>query len=339
MTPSEERDVLQEISMDCILVTGGAGYIGSHVVKALGEQGFRVVVYDNLSKGHRDAVLAGDLIAGDLSDSALLLRVIGQYRPAAVMHFAAFIEVRESVQEPLEYYRNNTANAVTLLDAMARQGVQKFIFSSTAAVYGVPETVPIREDQPLKPINPYGQSKAFVEGVLKDLSGAGTFRYVSLRYFNAAGADSRGRIGERHNPESHLVPLILKAAKGERKAITVYGDDYPTPDGTCIRDYIHVEDLADVHLLALRHLLEGGRSEVFNCGYGHGYSVREVIEAARRVTGVPIPAETGGRRQGDPPALVADSSRLKQALQWSPRHDDLEYIIRTAWEWEKKPQF
>lgn len=322
--------------MTTILVTGGAGYIGSHVVKALADRGFAVVVLDNLSKGHREAVLAGDLIEGDLADTTLLNSILQRYQPSAVMHFAAFIEVGESVRDPLKYYRNNTANAINLLSAMEQHGVENFIFSSTAAVYGIPEAVPISEIQPVRPINPYGQAKAFVEKVLDDASGTGRLRYVSLRYFNAAGADPGGRIGERHIPESHLIPLTLKAAKGERRSITVFGTDYPTPDGTCIRDYVHVTDLADAHLLALDHLLQKGGSTSFNCGYGHGYSVREVIDAARRVTAVDIPVETAARRPGDPPALVADSTALRRTLGWTPRHDDLDYIARTAWEWEKK---
>jgi UDP-glucose 4-epimerase len=322
--------------LERILVTGGAGYIGSHVVKVLGERGFPVVVLDNLSTGHREAVLAGDLIEGDLSDAVMLDRVFEQYQPAAVMHFAAFIEVGESVRDPLKYYHNNAANAFNLLSAMQRHGVENFIFSSTAAVYGIPESMPIRETAPIRPINPYGQAKVFVEKVLEDAAGTGRMRYVSLRYFNAAGADPGGRIGEQHHPESHLIPLTLKAAKGARKSITVFGTDYPTPDRTCIRDYVHVTDLANAHLLALDHLLHKGGSRAFNCGYGHGFSVREVIDAARQVTAVDIPLETAARRPGDPPSLVADSSALRRELGWEPRHDDLEYIIRTAWEWEKK---
>jgi UDP-glucose 4-epimerase len=319
-----------------VLVTGGAGYIGSHVVKDLVEKGFQVIILDNLSTGYRDSVLAGKLIEGDLADTALLDRVFEQHRPAAVMHFAAFIEVGESVRDPMKYYRNNTANAINLLSAMERHGVENFIFSSTAAVYGIPEIVPISEIQPVLPINPYGQAKAFVEKVLDDVSGTGRMRYVSLRYFNAAGADAGGRIGERHNPESHLIPLTLKAAKDKRRSITMFGVDYPTPDGTCLRDYIHVTDLSDAHLRALDHLLQKGGSRSFNCGYGHGYSVREVIDAARRVTSVDIRVETAARRPGDSPALVADSTALRQTLGWTPRHDDLDYIVRTAWEWERK---
>ena len=319
-----------------VLVTGGAGYIGSHVVKALGERGFTVLAYDNLSKGYRDAVLHGELIVGDLADTALLERTIIKFRPDAVMHFAAFIEVGESVQEPLKYYQNNISNTLNLLKVMVENDVQKFIFSSSAAVYGSPEINPIPEEESIKPINPYGWSKAFVERTLEDLSTAKGLTAVSLRYFNAAGADPTGRIGERHNPESHLIPLILKTAKGERESIKVYGTDYPTPDGTCIRDYIHVEDLADAHIRALTHLLEGGKSDVFNCGYGHGYSVREVIDVARKVTGTNFTVQETGRRAGDPPVLVADSSKLKEALHWEPKYDSLEYIIKTAWEWEKK---
>ncbi len=322
--------------MNRILVTGGAGYIGSHVVRALGEKGFTVLVYDNLSKGHRDAVLHGDLVVGDLADSKLLDHTLKEFRPDAVMHFAAFIEVGESVIDPIKYYHNNVANTINLLNALTRHRVDKVIFSSSAAVYGSPEKVPVPEGESIKPINPYGQSKAFIEKILNDLSTATHVQYVSLRYFNAAGADPKGRIGERHNPESHLIPLILKAAKGERENIKIYGSDYPTPDGTCVRDYIHVEDLADAHLLALNYLLDGGRSDVYNCGYGHGYSVREVVEVARKSTGMDFTVQTAERRAGDPPALVADSSKLKRILKWTPKYDDLEFIVKTAWEWERK---
>ncbi len=319
-----------------IFVTGGAGYIGSHVVKALGGQGHDILVYDNLSTGHRDALLYGKLVVGDLSDRALLDKTIRAFRPDAVMHFAAFIQVGESVQEPLKYYENNACNTVNLLAAMQAQGVKIFIFSSTAAVYGSPESVPISEDAAIRPVNPYGSSKAFIETVLHDLSRASGVRSVSLRYFNAAGADALSRIGERHEPETHLIPLVLKAAKGERKSISIHGTDYPTPDGTCIRDYIHVDDLADAHLQALHYLAGGGRSEAFNCGYGHGYSVREVIETARGVTGKDFPVRGTPRREGDPPVLVAGNGKIRKELNWSPRYDDLEYIIRTAWDFEKK---
>ncbi len=322
-----------------ILVTGGAGYIGSHVVKELGEKGYDVVVVDNLSKGYEKAVLHGKLEVGDLSDRDFLSKVFKKYNIEAVIHFAAFIEVGESVKEPVKYYKNNTGNTLNLLETMLDNNVDKFIFSSTAAVYGNPVKVPIPETEEIKPINPYGQSKAFVEQILKDLSQSKNLKYVSLRYFNASGADPSGLIGERHHPESHLIPLILKTAKGERESIKIFGTDYPTPDGTCIRDYIHVSDLADVHILALEHLLNGGSSEVFNCGYGHGYSVREVIETAKKVTGIDFKVEEVERRPGDPAVLVADSKKLKEKLKWFPKFDDLTYIIKTAWEWEKNPKY
>jgi UDP-glucose 4-epimerase len=319
-----------------IFVTGGAGYIGSHVVKALGEKGYDVLVYDNLSKGFRDAVLHGKLVVGDLADTALLKRAIKDFKPDAVMHFAAFIEVGESVRDPLKYYRNNAANTLNLLDAMLENGARHFVFSSSAAVYGKPEKAPIRETEAVKPINPYGRSKAFVETVLEDLSRSSGLRYIALRYFNAAGADPGCRIGERHDPESHLIPLALKAAKGERKNIRIFGTDYPTPDGTCIRDYIHVVDLAEAHLRALDHLLNNGASHALNCGYGHGFSVREVVRAVKKATGIDFAVEETARREGDPPVLVADNSKIKETLKWKPVHDDLEYIVKTAWEWEKK---
>jgi len=319
-----------------ILVTGGAGYIGSHVVKALTEAGFTVLVYDNLSKGYKDAVLDGELVVGDLADTIRLEHTVKWFRPNAVMHFAAFIEVGESVNNAIKYYVNNVANTLNLLNILAKHRVSKFIFSSSAAVYGIPEKVPITENAKINPINPYGQSKVIVEQVLNDLSATMDFQQISLRYFNAAGADSEGRIGERHNPESHLIPLILKTAKGERQSINIYGTDYPTPDGTCIRDYIHVEDLTDAHLLSLTYLLDGGKSDFFNCGYGHGYSVREVIDTARKVTGKSFAVQESERREGDPPVLVADSSRLKRKLNWKPKFDSLDYIIKTAWEWERE---
>ena len=319
-----------------ILITGGAGYIGSHIVAALGEKGHEVLVYDNLSTGHRDSLLYGKLVVGDLSDKTLLKKTVRAFKPDAVMHFAAFIQVGESVQEPLKYYSNNSGNTVNLLNAMADAGVRNFIFSSTAAVYGNPEKVPILEDAPIQPINPYGRSKAFIETVLRDVSAAKDFRYVALRYFNAAGADHKTRIGERHNPETHLIPLVLKTAKGERQSIGINGTDYATPDGTCVRDYIHIVDLADAHILALNYLTDGGASDVFNCGYGHGYSVREVIQAARSVTGKDFKVVESLRRAGDPPILVADNSKIKRQLNWQSRYDDLTAIVKTAWEWEKK---
>ncbi len=319
-----------------ILITGGAGYIGSHVVAALGEKGADILVYDNLSTGHKDSLLYGKLVVGDLNDKLLLEKTIKAFKPDAVLHFAASIQVGESVREPLKYYRNNSGNAVNLLEAMTEHGVRNFIFSSTAAVYGNPVNVPITEDEAVSPINPYGHSKAFIETVLRDVSLAEDFSYVSLRYFNAAGAEPRARIGERHNPETHLIPLILKTAKGERQSIGINGTDYATPDGTCIRDYVHIMDLADAHILALNHLMDNGASDIFNCGYGHGYSVREVIQAARAVTGKDFTVVESARRAGDPPALVADNSKIKKLLNWRPRYDDLTAIIKAAWEWEKK---
>jgi UDP-glucose 4-epimerase len=320
-----------------VFVTGGAGYIGSHVVKALGERGYEVLVYDNLSTGNRWAVLYGNLTVGDLADRELLKKTLKEFRPDAVIHFAASIVVPESVAEPLKYYRNNTVNAINLLDALRENNFTNFIFSSTAAVYGMPESMPVSEETPLVPINPYGTSKMMVEMILRDLAYAATdFRYVALRYFNVAGADGDGKIGQAYKEATHLITRALKTAKGELKSMQLFGTDYPTADGSCIRDYIHVTDLADAHIRALEYLLNGGSSDVFNCGYGHGYSVREVIRVARSVTGIEFPVHETERRAGDPPNLVADSSKIKKKLKWKPAHDDLEYIVRTAWEWEKK---
>ena len=319
-----------------ILVTGGAGYIGSHVVKALGEAGHEIVVFDNLSTGHEWAVLSGLLCRGDLADRAVILDALRVFRPEAVMHFAASIQVEESVREPLAYYRNNVINTLNLLEAMRDAGVRRLIYSSTAAVYGIPEKIPVGETTLLNPINPYGASKVMIEHVLADLAAATDFRYVALRYFNVAGADPEGRIGQSYREATHLITRALKTAKGEYPKLSVYGTDYPTPDGTCVRDYIHVNDLAAAHLLALARLTETGRTETMNCGYGHGYSVREVVGCARKVTGVAFPVEEVGRRAGDPPALVADSRRIRELTGWQPRHDDLEFIIRTAWAWERK---
>lgn len=319
-----------------ILVTGGAGYIGSHVVKALGINGDYLLVYDDLSTGHEWALLYGTLVKGDMSDMHFLNKIIQEYKPDAIMHFAALIQVEESVREPLKYYRNNIVNTLNLLEVMKKNNVRNLIFSSTASVYGIPGKIPITEDAPLDPINPYGSSKATVERVLNDLSQVSDFRYISLRYFNVAGADPEARIGQAYQEATHLITRALKTAKGEFDKLQIFGTDYPTQDGTCIRDYIHVDDLAHAHLLTLNYLLETGKSRVFNCGYGHGYSVKEVVKTAQKVTGRDFTTEDVERRPGDTPILVADSSRLKEELRWEPLHDNLEFIIKTAWEWEKK---
>jgi UDP-glucose 4-epimerase len=322
--------------MTKILVTGGAGYIGSHVVKALGESGYRVLTYDSLVSGHPWAVLYGELVVGDLLDTGKLEKTIADFRPDAVMHFAAHIVVPESVSQPLKYYRNNVQGSFSLLAAMAKMGVRKLIFSSTAAVYGIPLQVPVAEEAILQPINPYGWSKAMVEQVLRDSSAAGEIDYVSLRYFNVAGADRDGRIGEGKEDATHLITLATRTAAGRQPFLRVFGTDYPTPDGTCIRDYIHVEDLAAAHVLALEHLLPGGEGGVFNCGYGRGYSVLEVIEAVKQVTGIDFPVRYEGRRPGDPPVLVADSQKIRAKLGWVPAAADLKQIVGSAWRWEQK---
>lgn len=325
------------MAAETILVVGGAGYIGSHMVLDLLQAGHEVFVLDNLSRGHRDLLAGGTFIEGDLGDGKLLDDIFGQHRIAAVMHFAAYSLVGESVSKPLDYYRNNVAKTVELLTAMRRHRVRNFIFSSTAAVYGEPRAMePLHEDSPCQPTNPYGATKLAVERMLADNAAAGDFRYVSLRYFNAAGADLLGRAGERHQPETHLIPLVLQVATGERQAIQLYGTDYPTPDGTCVRDYIHVHDLTQAHLLALEHLLKGGDSAVYNLGNNKGYSVREVVEMARRITMHPIPAIEAERRAGDPAFLVADSGKIRREFGWQPRHEKLETIIETAWAWHRK---
>jgi UDP-glucose 4-epimerase len=318
-----------------IFVTGGAGYIGSHIVKALGEAEHEVLVYDNLSTGHEWAVLHGKLVKGDLADEALLERTVQGFSPEAVIHFAAFIQVEESVREPLKYYRNNVANSLTLLDVLRRNGVNNFVYSSTAAVYGQPDKVPIEETTPLNPINPYGATKVMVERVLSEMSAADDFRYIALRYFNVAGADAQCRIGQAYKDATHLITRALKTANGEFKKLMVFGTDYPTPDGTCIRDYIHVDDLAQAHIRALEYIVKTKKSDIMNCGYGRGFSVKEVVQAAKKVTGIDFPVEETGRRAGDPPALMANSMKLQNLTGWKPQYDDLEFIIKTAWEWER----
>ena len=318
-----------------ILVVGGAGYIGSHMVKLLGQRRCAVTTLDDLSSGHRDAVLTGDFVQGDMADTELLRGVFAQRKYDAVMHFASFIEVGESVREPAKYYRNNVANTLALLAAMREAGVDRFIFSSTAAIFGTPQYVPIDEHHPRAPINPYGRTKNMVEDVLSDYERAYGLRSVCLRYFNAAGADPEGRLGERHDPESHLIPLALQAASGRRAGLSVYGTDYDTPDGTCIRDYVHVSDLCEAHWLALESLRDGASSQAYNLGNGNGFSVLEVIETAKKVTGVDFAVKHEARRAGDPPRLVADSSAIKAKLGWSPRYADLDTIIAHAWAFER----
>ena len=318
-----------------ILVVGGAGYIGSHMVKLLGERGCAVTTLDDLSSGHRDAVLTGDLVQGDMADTELLRSLFARRKYDAVMHFASFIEVGESVREPAKYYRNNVANTLTLLAAMREAGVDRFIFSSTAAIFGTPQYVPIDERHPRAPINPYGRTKNVVEDVLGDYERAYGLRSVCSRYFNAAGADPDGRLGERHEPESHLIPLALQAASGRRAGLSVYGTDYDTPDGTCIRDYVHVSDLCEAHWLALESLRAGAGSQAYNLGNGNGFSVLEVIETAKKVTGVDFAVKHEARRAGDPPRLVADSSAIKAKLGWSPCYADLDTIIAHAWAFER----
>lgn len=319
-----------------VLVVGGAGYIGSHMVKMLLANGHEVVTFDNLSGGHRDAVLGGKFVFGDLADTEALDKVFTEYKPQAVMHFASFIQVGESVRRPDIYYRNNFSNTLNLLDAMVTHGVKHFIFSSTAAVFGEPDYVPIDEAHPNRPVNPYGRSKWMVEQVLADYDLAFGLKSVCLRYFNAAGADPVGQLGERHDPETHLVPLILQAASGRRTEIQVFGRDYDTPDGTCVRDYIHIVDLCSAHLLALEYLVNGGGSERFNLGNGAGFSVQQVIDTVEKVTGRKVKVVDGPRRAGDPARLVADATRARAQLGWKPVFDDLEAIVAHAWAWEIK---
>lgn len=316
-----------------VLVTGGAGYIGSHVARHLADAGHRPVVLDNLGKGHREAVAGLLLVEGDIGDRTLVERVLREERIEAVVHLAADCLVGESVAEPGKYFRNNVVNGLALADAMVAAGVLRLVFSSTAAVYGEPETTPITEDHPKSPTNPYGLSKLTFERILSTYDHAYGLRYTALRYFNAAGADPAGRLGEDHDPESHLIPIVLQVASGQRPSIRVFGTDYPTPDGTCVRDYVHVADLASAHRLALERLAAGAVSGAFNLGTGHGYSIREVVEAAERVTGRQVPCEDAPRRPGDPAVLVASSERARQELGWEPRHGALDTIIETAWRW------
>ena len=319
-----------------ILIIGGTGYIGSHMVKLLQKTGCHVVVLDDLSNGFRDAVPEVELVVGSIADVGLLKSLFARYQFDAVIHFASFIQVSESISHPQKYYKNNVVSTLTLLNAMREAGVSRLIFSSTAAVYGNPVYLPIDENHPKEPINPYGKSKWMVEQVLEDYDRAYGLKSVCLRYFNAAGADPEGKLGERHEPETHLIPLVLQAASGRRKTISVFGGDYDTPDGTCIRDYIHVSDLCDAHLLALNHLMAGGNSERFNLGNGQGFSIKEVIETAEKVTGKQIAVDYQPRREGDPARLIADSTKIRKQLNWQPKRADLSTIIQDAWVWEQK---
>ncbi|MGH8594730.1 MAG: UDP-glucose 4-epimerase GalE [Gammaproteobacteria bacterium] len=322
-----------------ILVTGGAGYIGSHVVRQLGELGRSVVVLDNLSTGFKEAVLAGEHIVGDTGDKALIETLLKKNRIQAVMHFAAHTVVPESVANPLKYYANNTCNTRTLLERCNAAGVPHFIFSSTAAVYGVPTEKLVSEDSETRPINPYGSSKLMSERMLRDLASISPLRYVILRYFNVAGCDPGCRIGQSTPNATLLIKVACETAAGRRQTVSIFGTDYPTPDGTGVRDYIHVEDLAEAHIKALDYLEAGGDSTILNCGYGHGYSVREVLETVERVHGHPLTIREEPRRPGDPPTLVAAAERIKKVLHWTPRYDDLDPIVRSSLDWEKKRHY
>jgi UDP-glucose 4-epimerase len=319
-----------------ILVTGGAGYIGSHVVRQLGSAGESVVTLDNLSTGFEAAVTAGELVIGDTGDAELLEKIFSSNDIDTVMHFAAHTIVPESVADPLKYYRNNTASSRTLLEAAARHGVRNIVFSSTAAVYGIPEDGKASEDSPTQPINPYGTSKLMTEWMLRDLSAAGGPAYVALRYFNVAGCEPSGIIGQSTPKATLLVKVACEAATGKRPGVAIYGTDYPTPDGTGLRDYIHVEDLATAHLDALTYLRNGGASTILNCGYGHGYSVREVLAAVATANGEALNVNEEPRRAGDPPELIAVAERVREVLGWTPKFDDLDTIVRTSLEWERK---
>ena len=322
--------------MSRILVTGGAGYIGSHVARQLGERGEQVVVLDNLSTGFRSAILHGELVVGDTGDQSLVARLLADHGIDTILHFAAHIVVPESVANPLKYYRNNTANTRTLLECAAQAGVKHFIFSSTAAVYGMPPGGVASEDSPTQPINPYGLSKLMSEWMLRDVAAVTPLRYVALRYFNVAGADLEARIGQSSRESTHLIKVACEAITGKRQFVSIFGTDYATPDGTCIRDYIHVEDLAAAHLRALDYLRSGGTSTTLNCGYGRGVSVREVLDAVERVSGTTLVRHEEARRSGDPPTLVAKADRIRQVLGWLPHHAELDHIVATALAWEER---
>jgi len=321
-----------------ILVVGGAGYIGSHVNKYLFLKKEKTLVLDNLSSGHREFCQWGEFVLGDIADEKQLDLIFRIYPITAVMHFSAFLFVGESVEKPLKYWENNVSNTLKLLKKMIENNVKYFIFSSSAAVYGIPKYVPIDEEHPTNPINPYGMTKLTVEKILDDFDKAYGLKYASLRYFNASGADFDCRIGERHNPETHLIPLVLDAAVGQKDYITIYGTDYNTPDGTCIRDYIHVDDLAEAHFLALNYIMDSNESQIFNLGNGKGFSVKEIVLIAERVTGKKIHSIYSGRREGDPDILIAGSEKARQLLDWEPRYSEPEVIIESAWNWHQKLQ-
>ncbi len=321
--------------MKNILVVGGAGYIGSHMCKYLAKEGYIPIVLDNLIYGHRKAVRWGPFMEGSIADTVLLRKVFSEYQITAVMHFAAFCYVGESVEDPAKYYRNNVANTINLLDVMLERNVYNFIFSSSCATYGEPIKIPITEQHPQYPINPYGRTKLIVEQVLDDYRSSYGLRSVSLRYFNAAGADPDGELGEDHTPETHLIPIVLQTALGQREEVNIFGDDYPTRDGTCMRDYIHVVDLAQAHFLALQRLLGGSNGGAYNLGNGRGNSVKEVIEVARNITGKSIPSKITERRPGDPAVLVSSSKNAIKELGWEPQFQDLHSIIETAWRWHR----
>lgn len=326
-------------SKPTILVTGGAGYIGSHAALALKNAGYGVVVLDNLAYGHREIieqVVKVELVIGDTSDRELLKQLFATHDIAAVMHFAAYIAVGESVKEPGKYYRNNVSSTLTLLEAMLAADINKFVFSSTCAVYGMPQEIPMTENHPHNPLSPYAASKDMVERILADFDTAFDLKSVAFRYFNASGAEPSGNLGEDHDPETHLIPLALLTALGKRKQLYIFGTDYDTPDGTAVRDYIHVNDLASAHVLGLEYLLAGGDSEVFNLGNGNGFSVKEVIETARKITGLEILAQESDRRPGDAPILVGSSDKARQILGWNPQYSDLSKIISDAWQWHQK---
>src|SRR5690554_1699041 len=322
-----------------LLITGGAGYIGSHVVKALGAQNHDLIIYDNLSTGHREAVTSGELVVGDLEDAEKLRELFRTHQFDGVLHFAGSIVVPESVKNPIKYYKNNTLNSLKLIELCREFHVNKFIFSSTAAVYGIPESGLCSEESVTQPINPYGQSKLMTEHMLRDVSFASDFRYVALRYFNVAGADPEGQIGQSFPQATHLIKVASELACGKRESMKVFGTDYPTPDGTCVRDYIHVCDLASAHVAALDYLAQGGESNIFNCGYGKGFSVKEVLTKVEEVTGKKLNAINEERRAGDPASLTAVVSKIHKHLVWKPQYDDLSFIIKTAYEWEQKRHY